>query len=1638
MKNYCIFVFCNFLKMKRAFVVFLLLFAMLPLRAHHHDSLSVKRIEFVENKGQWQDNVRFRAQLLSGVMFAEQNCITYVILNNEQLSTFYEAKTNPRIHCNGMIDAAAYKMHFVGASSQAGVLGREALSAYNNYYIGNDPKKWQNGVKKYHVLVYEALYEGIDLVFSQEEGHLKYQFELAPNALPQQIQLQYEGLNGLSLSKENLVLSTAVGQVLELKPVAYQMVNGAEVPVECRYRVRKGTVTFELGHYDTSLPLVIDPVLIFASYSGSTADNWGYSATYDVHGNLYSGGNVFNVGYPTTTGAYQVNYGGGSCDIAISKFDAGGSYLHFSTYLGGAATDIPHSLVVNGNDELYVLGSTGSADYPTTAGAYDSTFAGGTNYTLTNVLSYPNGSDIVVTKFNSAGTALLGSTYLGGSKNDGLNTPTGLRKNYADEVRGEIIIDNNSNVYVVSSTQSSDFPTTPAVFQPSFNGGTQDGCVVKMNHNLTNLIWSSFLGGSANDAAYSIVLASDRTVYVCGGTNSSDFVTTAGVVQPAYAGGVADGYIAHISENGDALLHSTYLGRSDYDQTYLIKNDRYDNPHVFGQTIASGTTWVQNAAWYVAGGGEFVTKLNPRLDSVIWSTAFGRGMNTIDISPTALLVDLCNNIYMSGWGSPITNSGLGGTAGMPITADAFQNTTDNNDYYFICISDDASALVYATYFGSPNAREHVDGGTSRFDNKGRIYQAVCAGCGGYDDFPTTSGAWSEDNGSTNCNIGVIKFDFNLPAVIADFNIPNTVCAPVEVYFNNTSQSISPNTTYFWDFGDGTTSSQEFPTHSYTQSGIYTIRLVVQDFGSCNFNDTTSRQLVVLGNSNTDLDNYTICNGGFVQIGIPPSGDAVTYQWSPPEGLSNPAISNPVASPSITTQYQLYVSNGVCIDTLTQTVVVENLAVALPDTVSTCEGTPVTLTPTVVGTANQYYWYDNPAMTTPVNADFTQPNWTVSLDNSKKYYVKVTNAYCESVDSVFVRIVPFIVVAPPPYVICYEDTVQIAVTVSTYGTCTYHWMPHTTIVGNPYVASPQVNPLENTVYTVLVTNEYGCSQTATVTVNIKHLENNAVLQHVLCAGGSDGALSLSPSGGVEPYVYAWSNGGNTSQMQNLPAAEYSVVITDAEGCKTLDTFELTEPAAIVLHLLSMEPVLCNQVCNGSLSVVAAGGTGTFDYHWLHGADGNEANGLCAGSYTVVATDENDCSVSETFSITDTSDNLIHYVVDSLHCPENCDGAIELQLDFGHEDYTVLWDGGSTATRLDSLCAGHYHVFIEESATGCRYDLYLPIEAPVSLYAANVFYYVPSCYGDADGKLILQPAGGTAPYQMTLNGEACTETVTNLAAGEYLLSLTDAQGCHFDTLLTLSQPMPLTVEGFATKTPCEEVCNAVITTQAAGGTPPYAYLWSHGATTSQLSDLCVGQYALMLTDAKGCQAQLSISVEDSSLFPGVVAAWVDEDTLYDGYMTMLHSTVWEGFSYQWSPATGVVYPTRPNTEVKPPESTCYIVSVADVYGCKQQDTVCLFVVDVLCEEPYIFVPNAFSPNADGKNDVLYVRGEFIESLTFKIFNRWGEELFSTHRLGDGWDGTYRNKLCEPGVYDYYVEIQCVGYKKFFKKGNVTLLR
>ncbi len=820
-----------------AFAIYFILFSVtLFAQAQVHKP---GEIEFIENKNQWNSKVLYKADMKTGAVFLEKDGITFLFKSIEDLNKIHSlqhkntaseqhpAESDETVRCH------AYKMNFLNSNKEVVVRASEPNKGYFNYFIGNDRTHWASRVKSYKTVRYNNIYDKTDITIYRNSSNLEYDIILHPGAQAGAIKFKYEGADNVELLNGNLVVKTSVNEITELTPEAYQIVGEAKINVPCKFKLKDNILTFEFpSGYDINKELVIDPVLVFSTYSGSYADNWGFTATFDSHGNGYSGGIAFGTGYPSNTGSFQVNNGGGDCDVAIIKYDSTGSQRLWASYLGGSSSELPHSMIVNSADELLVFGTTGSSDFPVTPNAFDQSYNGGTYFTYDGI-NFSSGTDIFITKIKADGTQILASTYVGGSQNDGLNYPSALYFNYADGARGEIMTDNTNNVYIGSTTNSSDFPTTSGSFQAA-SGGGQEGVVFKMDSNLTTQTWSSYLGGNSSDAVYGICVDPTNTVFVTGGTNSQNFPTTAGVLFPTFMGGPVDGFITKISPDGSTILKSTYYGSASYDQSYFINNDNAGNVVIFGQTKAPGSTFIYNAAWSTPNGGQFISKIDPDLSSLVWSTTFGNGNGTPDISPTAFLVDICNYVYISGWGG-LNINGFGGTAGLPITPNAYQTTTDNNDFYFLVINSDASALVYATYFGSPLSPDHVDGGTSRFDKTGKIYQSVCAGCGGDDYFPTTPGAWSQTNNSTNCNNALIKFNFELNKVKADANIaPNdTGCIPFTVNFINNSNGVN----YIWNFGDNNFSSLSAPSHTYNTPGNYTVSLIAIDSMKCNIADT---------------------------------------------------------------------------------------------------------------------------------------------------------------------------------------------------------------------------------------------------------------------------------------------------------------------------------------------------------------------------------------------------------------------------------------------------------------------------------------------------------------------------------------------------------------------------------------------------------------------------------------------------------------------------------------------------------------------------------------------------------------------------------------------------------------------------------
>ncbi|WP_046245940.1 DUF7948 domain-containing protein [Hymenobacter terrenus] len=776
-----------------------------------HNGPASHTLEFIENKGQWDAHARYAAPLPGGRLFAEADGLTFALLAEGGPAQHRHAPSSQGQHAkpDGPMRGHALTLRFAGAAP-ATITAETPTAEHRNYFLGADPKHWASDVRSFRELHYAGLWPGVAArVYESADQHLEYDFELAPGAKPAAIGLRHEGAEGLTLdAKGNLVVRTSVGTIMERAPQAWQTDGaGRRHPVACRYVLAGSVVRFALGKYDTSRPLTIDPVVVFATYSGSTTDNWGFTATYDAQGNLYSGGIAFGPGYPSSPGAFQTSFAA-QIDIALIKYNtsvSGPAARVWATYLGGSGADFPHSLVVNSQGELLVLGSSGSANYPTTSGALQRTFAGGS---LTAPFGFGatfeslTGSDLIITRLNAGGSALVGSTFLGGSGNDGLlplnpnlsplASTLQLAHNYGDPFRGDIIVDAADNVYIASHTTSNNFPVARG-FDGTYNGGTSDGVVCKLTPALTALTWGSYLGGSGGDAAYSIQLEpTSGDVYVAGGTLSPNLPVTTGAYRPTRPGNV-DGFAARIAAGGTSLLRATYVGTPNYDQAYFLQLGTDGGVYLLGQTL--GPFPVTTGLYNTPGGTQFIQKLNADLTQSVFSTVFGSTTNGggVSLDPTAFLVDRCDRVYVCGWGGMVNMGGTPGfpsyleangtTVGLPTTPGAAQTTTDGNDFYLAQFSAGLTSLEYGTYYGntaSGSGGEHVDGGTSRFDPRGIVYQAVCS-CFSTIGFPIPAGVntYSLTNNtnsglSIGCNNAAFMLDFQ-PS-IANAGADQAVCA----------------------------------------------------------------------------------------------------------------------------------------------------------------------------------------------------------------------------------------------------------------------------------------------------------------------------------------------------------------------------------------------------------------------------------------------------------------------------------------------------------------------------------------------------------------------------------------------------------------------------------------------------------------------------------------------------------------------------------------------------------------------------------------------------------------------------------------------------------------------------------------------
>lgn len=872
-------------------------------------------IRFDENKGQWPEEVLYRAWIPSGKMYLVKNGIVFDL---------FESIPHAGVECLAPTrpwQRRVIRLEFVGRNETFKTEAEGPASDVSNYFIGNDPRHWQSDVRNFQKVIYRQVYPGIDFIITGGDI-LKTEFIVQPGANPSKIKMKVSGAD-LRLQNEEIWFLNDVNDLKEQKPFAFQSTGGDSTEVECSFTLKSETISYEVGKFDRKKELIIDPYLVFSTYSGSAADNWGFTACFDSLGNAISGGIVNGTGYPVSNGSFDGTYNA-SWDVAIIKYDSTGTQRMWATYLGGNSSEMPHSMIVDSDDNLIILGTTGSPDFPVHANAYDYTFNGGSGINYLNIF-FQNGTDIFLFKLSQAGNLMLGSTFLGGSENDGINFQASdtlyslygngrLYYNYGDGARGEVIVDENDKIYVASCTFSSDFPTT-ASFQLS-SGGLQEGVIFCLNPLLSSLNWSTYLGGSGNDAIYSLDIDPSGNVVFAGGTESTNIIYTDSIFASAGMGGPSDGILGKIHSSGSNLLNLLRFGSTHYDQIYFVKTDQSGDVFITGQCDSSQNALIYNALYNHPNSGQFIARLASDFKTLKWSTVFGLGDGNPDISPTAFAVDLYDKIYLSGWG----RLGIGGVSNwttfqgiknMEVTPGAFQTVSDGMDFYLMILSTDGNCLRYATFFGethyntcSASGRDHVDGGTSRFDKRGYIYQSVCASCGGCDNFPTfpSGNVWSSTNNSANCNNALFKFELE---------------------------------------------------------------------------------------SLVELDPVVVCNGESAQLGPDLLQPGVTYLWKPSEFVSNAFIPNPLTQNiTQDTTLTLFTYKGACVDSMIQKVYSEYIQVDIPADLAGCEGDTFAIQASVLQGSGSYYWYDDPSLVNPIESGTLELTIPV-VESNYLYFVGYT-------------------------------------------------------------------------------------------------------------------------------------------------------------------------------------------------------------------------------------------------------------------------------------------------------------------------------------------------------------------------------------------------------------------------------------------------------------------------------------------------------------------------------------------------------------------------------------------------------------------------------------------------------------------------
>ncbi|MEE8574950.1 MAG: SBBP repeat-containing protein, partial [Thermodesulfobacteriota bacterium] len=621
---------------------------------------------FIKNDGQVDEKVEYYVKGAGGGGY------TIYFTHEGVFFSLYQTE-KPELKPGELKDAAPEKteitkseffnLSLVDSNKKAKIIGEKEQAGKVNYFVGSDKSKWRSNVPTFAAVLYEEVYKGIDVRFYGKGRLLEYDVIVKPGADPDKVKFIYEGIKGLRVT-ENGELQVGLKEALlvQKKPFIYQEIDGKRAEVEGSFVIEDDTTYgFELASYDKTKELVIDPVLDYSTFLGGTGTDFGYAIAVDSFGAVYVTGATISTVFPTVS-PYDSSLNDGvvtdKYDVFVTKINAAGDTVFYSTYLGGNENDVGSGIAVDSRGRAYVTGYTDSTDYPTVSPIY------GDN----------TGTDAFVTKLDAVYGSVVYSTYLGGTGSD---------------LGNGIAVDSSGAAYVVGHTYSTDFPTESPIY--ATNSGASDVFVTKINSTGTApLVYSTYLGGSSNDINPNIALDNRGRAYVTGYTTSTDFPTLS-----AFDNSLNDGvdttssdvFVTRINEQGGALLYSTYLGGTSNEHYPDIAVDSLNDVYVTGWTESTDFPTPSAFQGSNAGGSDaFVTKIDSSSSTLVYSTYLG-GSDS-DLS-RGIAVDCSGAAYVTGytWSTDFP------------TASAIYGDNTSVDAFVTKIDPDGLALAYSTYLG---------------------------------------------------------------------------------------------------------------------------------------------------------------------------------------------------------------------------------------------------------------------------------------------------------------------------------------------------------------------------------------------------------------------------------------------------------------------------------------------------------------------------------------------------------------------------------------------------------------------------------------------------------------------------------------------------------------------------------------------------------------------------------------------------------------------------------------------------------------------------------------------------------------------------------------------------------------------------